>query len=217
MARSIQLCLRSVPEDWLKTGSARLISDTTTSMGFPSRAVATGVASGLLLVCAVPALAQSTSTACPFLSDQAVAAVLGTVQTTVQAGAAPGVDFCDFIDGSGVDYSVTHEIGAFKPGDATGPGMLVAKHFPDLSATAVQQLSEMNEPGTSLVIPGYDITIVSGIGDAAVWVQADSDPANIEDGLLVEHGPDVFVFGVPDGPDAQTKLNNLAQTTLSGS
>lgn len=189
-------------------------------MGFRSRVtvtarvIATGLASGLLLVPALPAAAQSTSTTCPFLSDQAVSMVLGNVQTTVQPNAAPGVDFCDFIDGAGTDFSVTHEIGAFKPGDPSGAGMLVAKHFPDLSPTAVQQLSGMNQPGTNLIIPGYDITILGGVGDAAVWVQADSDPADITDGLLVQHGPDVFVFGAPDGPDTQTKLNNLAQATL---
>ena len=187
-------------------------------MGFGGRVIATGIALGLLLVRAVPVLAQSASTGCPFLSDQAASSVLGgPVQTTFQPNAAPGIDFCDFVDGSGTDYAVTHEIGAFKPGDLTGPGMLVAKHFPDLSATAVQQLSTMNDPGTDLIIPGYEITIVGGLGDAAVWVRTDADPANVEDGLLVQHGLDIFVFGAPDAADTQTKLNGLAQATLSSS
>ncbi len=194
-----------------------MISAKTTPMAFFSRAIATGMTVGLLLVPTLPALAQSTPTACPFLSDDAASAVLGAVQTTVQLSASPGVDFCDFIDGSGVDYAVTHETGAFAPGDPTGAGMLIAKHFPDLSPTAVQQLTQMNQPGTDLVIPGYNLSIIDGIGDAAVWVQANADPANVEDGLLVEVGPDVFVFGAPDGPDTRTKLNALAQATLPSS
>lgn len=185
-------------------------------MAFRSRVIATTVAFGLLLVPAVPALAQSTG--CPFLSDQAAAAVLGgPLQTTAQPNAAPGVDFCDFIDSSGTDYAVTHEIGAFKPGEPTGAGMLIAKHFPDLPDTAVQQLSSMNQPGTDLIIPGYELTILGGPGDAAVWVRTDADPANVEDGLLVQHGQDIFVFGAPDAADTQTKLNGLAQATLSNS
>jgi hypothetical protein len=187
-------------------------------MGSRSRAIATGIALGVLLVRGVPALAQSAPTGCPFLSDQAASTVLGgPVQTTVQLNAAPGIDFCDFVDGSGTDYALTHEIGAFKPGEPTGAGMLVVKHFLDLSPTAVQQLMGMNDPGRNLIIPGYEITILSGPGDAAVWVKANADPANIEDGLLVQQGSDVFVFGAPDAIDTQTTLNALAQATLSNS
>jgi hypothetical protein len=177
---------------------------------------AASLAASLLLGSSLPALAQGTPGPCPIVGDAVAAGALGgPVQTTATPNAAPGLDACDFVDSSGTDYEISREVGAFQPGEPTGAVILALKYLPEINDSAVTQLSALAQPGQTVTLPGYSVSAVSGIGDAAVWIKAQSDSGAYDDSLLVQRGSDVFAFGAPDAPDTQTKLNSLAQAVLT--
>jgi hypothetical protein len=182
------------------------------------RLTAVSLAAGLLLGPSLPVFAQVSPGPCPIVTDALAAGALGgTVQTSATPNAAPGIDACDFVDGSGTDYAISRELGAFDPGEPTGPVILVLKYLPQLSDSAIPQLAALAQPGQTVTLPGYVISAVNGVGDAAVWIKAQSDSGAYDDSLLVQRGNDVFAFGAPDAPDTQTKLKNLAQAVLTNS
>ena len=178
-----------------------------------TRVLIAGLGVGLLVTPSLPALAQSAP--CPILSDQAVSNVLGgPVQTTAHPNAAPNLDACDFVDSSGTDYAVNHETGAFQADELQGPGMLALKYLPVVSEQALSQLAGLTQPDQKVSLPGYDISSLSGLGDAAVMIKS-TDSGGTQDSLLVERGQDVFGFGATDAPDTQSKLTSLAQAALT--
>src|SRR5437763_2269432 len=100
----------------MKSGPATPMIGYNVGMRTPFPVIAASmVAAGLVLASSLPALAQSAP--CPFASSDAVSGVLGSVQTSVQPNAGPGVDFCDFVDGNGKDFALTHESNTFQPGE----------------------------------------------------------------------------------------------------
>ncbi len=124
-----------------------------------------------------------------------------------------GFDLCDFLDPSGTDYGVARESGAFGPGEG-GPAALAQRYIPALSDEVRAQIDALNAIGIPMAVPGYQITVVNGIGDSAIWVMNELLPGVFVDSLIVQRGPDAFSFNTSDAPGAQAKLTSLAQAVV---
>jgi hypothetical protein len=178
------------------------------------RSLVSGViAVGLLLV---PSLsAQAESAPCPVVTDAVVSAASGTpVSGQNQANVIPGFDLCDFTDPSGSGFSVMRESNAFGPGEG-GAAALATRYIPQLPDAARAQIDALSQIGINVAVPGYEIAAVSGVGDAAIWVKTELLPGVFNDSLIVQRGGDAFSFNMEDSPDAQAKLNTLAQAVLA--
>ena len=161
-----------------------------------------------------PALAQAPG--CPLTTEAVVAQALGTpVHGEATAGVPEGMDLCDFLDGAGTDYGVARQQNAFGPGAAAGPAALAQKYLPTLPEAALQQIDALRQAGMSVTLPGYQVTVVGGVGDTALWVQRELLPGFFKDSLLVQQGSAAFAFDVDDAPGAQATLIALAQAVLA--
>lgn len=159
--------------------------------------------------------AQAQSTPCPFASDAVVSTALGgPAHGSMQANISPGLDFCDFTDAAGTDFTVSRESNVFGPGEG-GTSGLALRYIPTLSDAMRDQISALNQAGFNMALPGYDVANVSGVGDAAIWVKAEIAPGIVNDSIIVQRGSDSYGFQVDDSPDAQMKLNALAQAVLA--
>jgi hypothetical protein len=166
---------------------------------------------------APPAMAQQSAT-CPIVTDSVVSGALGgPVQTSVTSDLPPGINLCDFVDSSGIDYEVGRQINAFDQVEPRGPAMLVLKYNSDWPDGTESQLLSLDQPGATLSLNGYDMASIPGIGDAAVWIKEPTDSGSYHDSLLVERGDDIFALGAPDAPNAQNMLSALAQAVLANS
>jgi len=153
---------------------------------------------------------------CPILDDAIVAGVLGSsVESHVTTNIVPGFDSCDFVDSAGTDFGITRQSGAFGPADAAGAAALAVKYIPQLPDEARAQIDTLSQIGIKIAVPGYQLTPVDGVGDAALWVKTELVPGSFKDSLLVQHGTDAFAFDTDDSPEAQSKLTALAQAVLS--
>jgi len=171
------------------------------------------VALVLFLLACVGAEAQSAS--CPVTSDSVVATALGqSVKGTAQTNIIAGFDSCDFVDGTGTDFGVSRESGAFGPGEG-GAAALAQRYVPQLPDAARAQLDALSQAGLDVALPGYDISFVSGVGDSALWVKTELVPGFFKDSLIVQQGSDAFAFDTDDSPAAPMKLNALAQAVLA--
>jgi hypothetical protein len=171
------------------------------------------IAVGLLLVPSMSAGAQSVP--CPMVSDALVSATLGTPVTgKYEANIIPGFDSCDFIDPDGTGFTVLRESNAFGPGEG-GVAGLARRYIPQLPDAARAQIDALNQIGINIAVPGYEISAVSGVGDAATWVKTELQPGIFNDSLIVQRGGDALSFNMDDVPDAQAKLMTLAQAVLA--
>ncbi len=171
------------------------------------------IATILLLGSSVSTQAQSA--ACPFASDAVVSTALnGPAHGTLQANIVPGLDFCDFTDAAGTDFTLSHESNVFGPGEGGAAG-LALRYVPTLSDAMRDQISAFNQAGFNMALPGYDVSNISGVGDAAIWVKADIVPGLVNDSVIVQRGSDSYGFQVDDSPDAQMKLNALARAVMA--
>jgi len=178
-------------------------------MKFGSLAVA---AAGLLLGSALPVAAQTQPPTCPIADDSLATRALGNdvrgegIQTNI-----PGLDACDFEDASGTAITVSRQSGAFSSSTANGAAALAAMFLPDLPDSAQAQLAAVSQTGIKIALPGFELSSVTGLGDAAVWVKS-----NDGDSLLAQRGADAFSFETDDAPDAQAKLTAFARAVLTG-
>ncbi len=171
------------------------------------------VALALLMLSSVSAGAQSP--ACPMLTEALVSTTLGTPVTgKYEANIIPGFDSCDFIDPDGTGFTVMRESNAFGPGEG-GAAALARRYIPQLPDAAGAQIDALSQIGINIAVPGYEISAVTGLGDAAIWVKTELLPGIFNDSLIVQHGGDALSFNMDDVPDAQAKLSTLARTTLA--
>jgi hypothetical protein len=166
-------------------------------------------AAGLLLGSALPVAAQAPSCA---IADEGLAThALGTV-VHVQGipTSVPGLDACDVVDTTGNAITVSRQSDAFTTVSLTGAVGLAAVFIPDLPDAAQAQLAVLSQTGIKLTVPGFELSSVNGVGDAALWVKTDGG-----DSLLAQRGTDAFAFETDDAPDAQMKLTALARAVLT--
>jgi len=166
---------------------------------------------GLLLASALPVAAQTQTLSCPIADDALATRALGlgvsgqAIQTNV-----PGLDACDFEDTSGTAITVSRQNGAFGSYTTSGVAALAAMFIPDLPDTAQAQIAALSQTGIKVTLPGFELSSLGGLGDAALWVKSDSG-----DSLLAQRGADAYAFETDDAPDAQAKLTALARAVLS--
>jgi hypothetical protein len=164
------------------------------------------------------ALAHAQVASCPVVDDAAASQALGvTVHGKAQAGMPAGTDMCDYIDPAGIDYSVSRQSGAFAPGAAVGAGALALMFVPQLPADALSQIDSLSQNGTTLTAPGFQISAVNGVGDAALLVKAELMPGIVRDSLFVQHSSDAWSFVTDDTPETPARLTALAQAALGSS
>jgi hypothetical protein len=169
----------------------------------------------LVMLLGPASLAHAQVPSCPVVSDAVASQALGTpVQGKAQSDLPAGLVLCDFIDPTGVDYGVSTQSGAFPPGAAGGAAALALMYVPQLPPEAQTQIDALSQAGLNVAAPGYQISSVSGVGDAALFVKSELVPGFFKDSLLVQHGSDGFSFDTDDTPDAFTKLSALAQAAL---
>lgn len=171
------------------------------------------VAVGLLLAPSLSAGAQSLP--CPMITDAVVSATLGMPVTgQYEANIVPGFDSCDFVDPNGTGFTVMRESNAFGPGEGGAAG-LARRYIPQLPDAARAQIDALSQIGINIAVPGYELSAVNGVGDAAIWVKTELLPGTFNDSLIVQRGGDAFSFNMDDTPDAQAKLHTLAQAVLA--
>jgi hypothetical protein len=177
------------------------------------RSLVSGViALGLLLVPSLSAQAQSTP--CPMVTDTVVSVTLGMPVTgKYEANMVPGFDMCDFVDPDGTGFTVIRESNAFGPGEG-GAAALARRYIPQLPDVVRAQIDALSQIGI-IVAPGYEISTVNSVGDAAIWVKTELLPGIFNDSLIVQRGGDALSFNMDDVPDAQAKLTSLAQAALA--
>ncbi len=165
----------------------------------------------LLLVPVLSAAAQSS--ACPVVDESVVSTALSE---TVHGGGqmTTGVELCDFTDDLGTGFGVGRERNAFGAGEG-GAAALATRYIPQLPDLARTQIDTLSALGINVAVPGYELSAVNGVGDAALWVKTELTPGTFIDSLLVQVGPDGFTFNTDDSPDAQMKLTALARAVLA--
>jgi hypothetical protein len=87
-------------------------------------------------------------------------------------------------------------------------------YVPQLPPEALAQIDALSQAALNVAVPGYEVSTISGVGDAALFVKSELVPRFFKDSLIVQRGGDGFAFDTDDTPDAQTKLTALAQATL---
>jgi hypothetical protein len=171
------------------------------------------VALGLLLLPSVSAGAQSLP--CPMVTEAVVSATLGMPFTgQYEANIIPGFDSCDFVDLDGTGFTVMRESSAFGPGEG-GVAALARRYIPQLPDAARAQIDALSQIGINIVVPGYEVSAVNGVGDAAIWVKTELLPGTFNDSLIVQRGGDAFSLNIDDAPDAQAQLTTLAQAVMA--
>ena len=149
------------------------------------------------------------------INDTVVSATLGMPFTgQYEANNVPGFDSCDFVDLDGTGFTVIRESNAFGPGEG-GAAALARRYIRQLPDPARAQIDALSQIGMNIAVPGYEISSVNGIGDAAIWVKTELLPGIFNDSLIVQRGGDAFSLNMDDVPDAQLKLNTLAQAMLA--
>jgi hypothetical protein len=149
------------------------------------------------------------------VSDALVSTTLGVPVTgRYEANIVPGFDSCDFVDPNGTGFTVMRESNAFGPGDG-GVAGLAMRYIPQLPDAARAQIDALSQIGINVAVPGYEISAVNGVGDAAIWVKTELLPGTFNDSLIVQHGGDGLSFNMDDAPDAQAKLTSLAQAVMA--
>ena len=106
------------------------------------------------------------------------------------------------------------EKNAFGPGEG-GVAALATRYIPQLPDAVRAQIDALSQIGINIAVPGYEIAAVNGVGDAAIWVKTELLPGSFNDSLIVQRGSDAFSFNMDDVPDAQSKLNTVAQVVLA--
>jgi hypothetical protein len=165
----------------------------------------------LFLGPALPVAAQTQTLSCPIADDALAVRALGVgargegIQTNIA-----GLDACDFEDASGTAITVSRQNGAFGSYTTSGVAALAAMFIPDLPDTAQAQIAALSQTGAKVALPGFELSSLSGLGDAALWVKSDSG-----DSLLAQRGADAYAFETDDAPDAQAKLTALARAVLT--
>jgi hypothetical protein len=150
------------------------------------------------------------------MSDAVASQALGApVQGKAQSDLPGGLVLCDFIDPAGTDYGVSRQSGAFPPGAAGGVAALALMYVPQLPPEARTQIDALSQTGMNIAVPGYEVSSIGGLGDAALFVKSELAPGYVKDSLLVQNGSDGFSFDTVDTPDVLTKLTALAQAALS--
>jgi len=171
------------------------------------------IAIGMLVVPSLSAGAQSAP--CPMVTDTVVSAALGTpVTSQYEANIVPGFDSCDFVDPNGTGFTVMRESNAFGPGEG-GAAALARRYIPQLPDAVRAQIDALSQIGINIAVPGYEISAVNGVGDAAIWVKTELLPGTFNDSLIVQRGGDAFSFNMDDSADAQMKANTIAQAVLA--
>ena len=164
---------------------------------------------GLFLSAALPVAAQASS--CPIADDAVVATAIGSsVQSHAASTIAPGLIACNFEDARGSEIGVSRQVDAFAPGDPTGAAGLAVMFLTDVPDAARSQFAALNQIGMRVFVPGYELSSLNGVGDAALWVKSDAI-----DILFLQRGNDVYAFETDDIQDAQPKLTALAQAVLT--
>jgi hypothetical protein len=77
------------------------------------------------------------------------------------------------------------------------------------------QLEALKQADINIPIPGYQVSTVNGLGDAAILIKSELVPGISVDTLIVQRGSDTLSFNMDDAPDAQAKLTSLAQAVLA--
>lgn len=164
---------------------------------------------GLALWTAAPAAAQGAS--CPILTDAAASSALqADVRGQPTPTNVPGLDACNFEDPDGNVYSISRQTGALAP-TSSGPVALAQIFIPNLPDSARAQLAALTQLGLKVTIGDNELSSLSGVGDAALWVKSDT----AGDGLYVQRGSDAFAFESDDAPGIQSRLTALAQAALT--
>jgi hypothetical protein len=178
------------------------------------RSLVSGViALGLLLVSSLSAVAQSAP--CPIVNASVVSTGLGTpVTDTTQPPFTTAVDICDFLDAAGNEINVYRESNVFAPGQG-GTAALALRYIPQLTDEMRAQLEALKQADINIPIPGYQVSTVNGLGDAAILIKSELVPGISVDTLIVQRGSDTLSFNMDDAPDAQAKLTSLAQAVLA--
>jgi hypothetical protein len=169
-----------------------------------------------IVLVVVPSIAaEAQSTPCPVATEAVVGVALGgPVRANSQSKSIAGFDLCDFIDRTGTDFGVSREQNAFGPGDG-GAAALVTRYIPALPDVALEQIDQLSRAGFNVNVPGYEISAVAALGDAAILVKTELQPGFFKDSLIVQLGSDGFSFDTDDSPAAPMQLNALAQAVLA--
>jgi hypothetical protein len=120
-------------------------------------------------------------------------------------GNTPGFEVCEF-----GDFTIYHQSGP-DVANNLGLGGLAQNLVLALPVEIAAQIGALG-PGRSLDLPGYQIATLSGLGEAALWVKNASFGV---DALVVQRGPEVFVFQVLDRPDALATSTAVARAVVT--
>jgi hypothetical protein len=169
----------------------------------------------IAVFCVAATVAEAQSTPCPVVSAAVVGAAVGSpVADVTQPTGIAGLDLCSFNDAARTNFGVSRDFGVYAPGEG-GAAALAARYIPQLSDDMRAQIGALSQVGINIEVPGYPITIVSGVGDAALLVKTELIPGFFKDSLLVQQGGNAFSFDTDDSPSAADQLNALALAVLA--
>jgi hypothetical protein len=164
---------------------------------------------GLLLLGGVAPSAAAQSQICPIVADGDVSSAVGS---PVHVSPFLVVD-----SGSGIQ--------CLFEGEAVGEGVLVGRYPGFFGSEDLAPFSQDQNRLRFLLPDGLPIGSVlaltpeDGIGDVAAWV-VPVDPSTAPDSLgrlLVRRGPDAFVIGTENGPNAVDTAMSVAKALLAAS
>ena len=180
------------------------------------------------LLALLPASTSAQSLACPLAEDtlvgQAVGSpVAGGIMTdpfnpTQPLDNGPNITACIWNTDDGEVVFVSRQANQFGPGGSTSP-LEVAVASTLIPDDVRQEVQNLRDSGVAdIQLPTFHLSSVSGMGDAAEYLQRDEpDEGSVTSSFVVQRGVDAFTFGVTADNEfsAMQRARSLAQTLLA--